>query len=313
MTAGTLVLIIAALLIIFWVAPCFVMVILLCYGHWDHDFAMKKEYYKPFICEMESSINYLENLSPARISISARDGAKLSALWFDNASSSTVLFAHGFKASAYSNSCMQAKFFWEQGFNILLIDQRAHGLSGGKAATFGVNEQYDIELWLKWLKGNTNSEHITAYGVSMGSASIGYLSSRIDRTLLDNMILDCGFTSPYSQMENVANERKIPWRIMAPLVGVFSKLMLKADLKESVSASLAKTDIPALFIHGTNDCVVDPSHSQINYNSCSSPKEILLVENADHTTAFVLGGEQIREIIMDFITIHTRREKYERV
>ncbi len=307
MIAGTIVLIIAALVIIFWVAPCFVMVLLLCYGHWNHDLAMKKDYYKPFINEMESSIDFLESLSPRRINISARDGENLSALWFDNTSSHTVLLAHGFKASAYSNFCMQAKFFWEQGFNILMIDQRAHSFSGGKAVTFGLIEQYDIEMWLKWLKGNTNSEHITAYGISMGSASIAYLSSKIDRTLLDNMILDCGFTSPCSQMENVAKERNIPWRIMLPLVGLFSILMLKADLKESVSSSLSKTEIPALFLHGTADSVVDPSHSEINFNCCASEKDILFVENADHTTAFSLGGHALREKIIEFIDNYTRR------
>lgn len=307
MTSGTIVLIIAAFVIIFWVAPCFVMVLLLCYGHWDHEAAMKKEYYKPFRDEMEISIDFLEGLVPKRINISAQDGVSLSARWFDNASKRTVLLAHGFMASAYSNFCMHAKFFLEQGFNVLMIDQRAHGISGGKAATFGIIEQYDIECWLKWLKSCTSSESVTAYGISMGSASIGYLSSKIDSTLLDCMILDCGFTSPYSQMEKVAKERKVPWRIMAPLVRVFGILMLKADLKQSVSDALSATEIPALFIHGSRDSVVPPSHCEINFNCCASDKEIIIVEYSDHTTAFAHGGDKIRDKITEFIDKHTRR------
>ncbi len=307
MTSGTIVLIIAALIIIFWVAPCFVMVLLLCYGHWDHEAAMKKEYYKPFHDEMESSIEFLESLSGRQITISAQDGVSLSARWFDNASKHTILLAHGFMASAYSNFCIHAKYFYEQGFNLLMIDQRAHGRSGGKAATFGIIEQYDIECWLKWLKSDTNSKTITAYGISMGSASIAYLSSKIDRTMLDCMILDCGFTSPYSQMEKVAKERNVPWRIMAPLVRVFGILMLKADLKQSVSEALSATEIPALFIHGSNDSVVDPSHCEINFNCCASDKEIIIIENSDHTTAFIHGGDNIRTNISQFIDKHTRR------
>lgn len=290
-----------ALLIVFWVAPSVVMTFCLFYGHWDDECAMNKAYLAPWRKEMEISISFLEALSPQYVAITARDKTALSARWFDQGSRHTVIMLHGFKASAYSNCCIQGKYFWEKGFNLLLIDQRAHGRSGGKATTFGLIEQYDLMDWINWCRSNTATDKVVCYGVSMGSATVAYASSKLTPDAMNLMILDCGYSSPYTQMDSVAKKNHIPWRLMAPLVRPLVKCLLNCDLRETVYEALEKTSIPAFFLHGTADDVVDIGQGMKNYQSCRSEKNALFVDGAPHTTAFVSGGSQAQQALSEFI------------
>lgn len=297
-------LIVLALLIVFWIAPSVMMTFCLFYGHWDESCAMNKAYLAPWQHEMEESISCLEALAPQQISITARDRTSLSARWFDHGSRYTVILLHGFKASAYSNCCIQGKYFWEKGFNLLLVDQRAHGRSGGKATTFGLVEQYDLMDWIDWCRSNTATGKIVCYGVSMGSAAVAYASSKLSPDVMNLMILDCGFSSPYAQMDSVAKKSHIPWRLMAPLVRPLVKFLLNCDLRETVHDALEKTSVPAFFLHGTADDVVNIEQGRKNYQSCKSKKDALFVEGAQHTTAFVSGGTQAQQALSEFIEIH---------
>jgi pimeloyl-ACP methyl ester carboxylesterase len=43
--------------------------------------------------------------------------------------------------------------FQGRGFNILMIDLRAHGLSGGVDSEWGIGERHDVEGAVDWIKG----------------------------------------------------------------------------------------------------------------------------------------------------------------
>src|ERR1700732_3469455 len=89
------------------------------------------------------------------ISIPATDGAILRA-WnlqprksFGNA----VILSHGLSDNR-AGMVAYAQFFLRHGYDVLIPDARAHGMSGGEIATYGIRESNDLHRWLDWLELN---------------------------------------------------------------------------------------------------------------------------------------------------------------
>ena len=80
--------------------------------------------------------------------------------------------------------------------NILLIEQRGCGISGGKYITFGMTERYDVLTWIDWLNRETDGNlPIFLDGISLGGATV---LMALELNLPDNVagvIDDCGYTS----------------------------------------------------------------------------------------------------------------------
>jgi predicted alpha/beta-fold hydrolase len=63
-----------------------------------------------------------------------------------------------------------AQFLLAHGLTVLLPDARAHGLSGGPLATYGLLERNDIHEWFDFLQAQDHPRCIFALGESMGAA-----------------------------------------------------------------------------------------------------------------------------------------------
>ena len=301
MTLSQLLLLLGAAVVVFWVAPCVVSTYMLFCGRHRPEAAMRKYYYLPFREEMDRCIAFLSGLGGKRVSLRADDGTPLSAVWYDRGGGKTVLMAHGFKASPMSNFCIAAKAFWDRGYNLLMIDQRAHGESGGYVCGFGLREQYDLIRWVEWLEANTRTDALAVYGISMGCAAMAYASDRLGPDRVRAMILDCGFYSPREQLATVGRRLHVPWKIMMPSIRALARLTLGLDLDTPVTDALSRTQIPAFFLHGAEDVTVDPEDGRRNWAACASEKEFILVPGANHTMAFPVGGEALQRKLFAFL------------
>lgn len=127
------------------------------------------------------------------------------------------------------------------------------------------------------------------------------------------LVLDCGFKSPYSQMKRDMEMRHLPVFLLMPIIMLLSKRVLKVDIKNEVGSSLGKCKIPALFLHGTADRTVPLSEGRENFESCASEKDMIVVEDADHTMSFHVGGEKVQTAVADFIKNHRKEVQNENV
>jgi alpha-beta hydrolase superfamily lysophospholipase len=59
------------------------------------------------------------------------------------------------------------------GYNVLLLDFRAHGASGGNTCTIGYYEAEDVKLAYNFLK-DKGEKNIALWGISMGAAAIAH-------------------------------------------------------------------------------------------------------------------------------------------
>ena len=144
--------------------------------------------------------------------------------------------------------------------------------------------------------------------VLSGGATVAYASDRLPGETVRAIVLDCSYPSPYHQMYAGKGAMALIWAPLMPLIRLFSKLFVHIDIKQPTSAALEKAAAPAFFIGGLADRKVPFSQFVMNYEACSSEKELLAVPNAPHAMAFAeADGQQIEKLfkfIDKFITDH---------
>ena len=250
--------------------------------------------------ELKKVITEAKQIPCQEVWIKSDDGLNLFGRYYDQGSTTTVVLVHGYQSNSYNNFSSLLKYFLSLQYNVCMIDQRAHGLSGGHFTTCGAKEQYDVLNWISWLEENTASEHVFLYGISMGATTVGLASDKIRSVKVKGLMMEAGFTSFYDElvwcMEHVFTKKAALNYILLCI-----DFFLKADIKESTLQTLAKTKIPVLFLYGDKDKDVPTDHTRQNYLACASEKELCVVEGAGHTMCHMIGKESVEKKLRDFI------------
>lgn len=120
----------------------------------------------------KSVVQELPNFSFEKVELQTSGGITLEG-WYAKADSlprGTIILFHGVN-SAKDKLLAEAYEFRYWGYNVLLIDFRGHGNSGGISTTVGIRETEDVKLAYSFIK-EKGEDSIFLYGVSMGAATI---------------------------------------------------------------------------------------------------------------------------------------------
>lgn len=111
-------------------------------------------------------------------------GQKIAAWWYPgDPAAGAVLLCHGHCVS-HLHILDMAEFLHACGYNILVLDFRAHGLSEGSYTSIGLQEWEDIATVIQAAEAGgflPPSMPLAAYGRSMGAAALAHGSGRIER------------------------------------------------------------------------------------------------------------------------------------
>ena len=262
--------------------------------------------------KMQKSADWFMNQNPQNISITSYDGLKLHAYYLpvENAKG-TVLLMHGYHSSGLRDFACIYEYFYNQGYSVLLPDQRAHGQSEGKFLTFGIRERFDCRDWINWINNREKSANIKSegellpiwvMGISMGSATVMYATGFDLPKNVKGIIADCGFTRPLEIIKRSVfrDYHLMPWPMLS-FANILTKIFCGFGLREySTKKALKKNKIPILFIHGINDAYVPYKMTVKNYNLCIAPKEILTTQ-AVHALSFVTAPNLYKKKLHDFL------------
>ena len=265
--------------------------------------------YLPFAKRFETDILHARDIPCERVDLQAKDGVKLFGRYYDKQSDKTILFIHGYQSNPFNNCSAAMIDFLGQGFNVLLIDQRAHGESGGRFTTMGHREKDDLQRWIEYAEHKNGVEHIFVYGISMGATTVGYASEHIQSKKVKGLVMEAGFTCFYDELASSLG-RVFMRKAALNYIYLSTKSWLKADIKQSIEASLKNNKIPVLFLHGDTDKEVPIDFTRRSFSACAAPKKMVTVEGAGHTLCYIKGGENIRMEINNFIKecIHRNME-----
>lgn len=244
----------------------------------------------------------------SEIKISSAEGLDLFGDYISIGSKKTVLLIHGYRSCPYVNFSTVNDLYIQQGFNVLMIYQRALGKSGGKFCGMGMSEQYDVLEWIKWLEENTSAEKIVVHGASMGAATLAYLSSKIKSEKVKALVIDSCYTSVYEQMENVLNKNKIIRYIVTRSSRALGLKLAKVDIKDSTVDSLKDNYIPVIFLYGEKDETIPFIFVEKCFNINPGEKVLIKVPDAVHIKSLETGGPEIQNQFFKYLNNYIEEE-----
>lgn len=218
-----------------------------------------------------------------------------------------ILLFHGYRSVPEVDFATAMRFYYSLNYELVLVDQRAHGKSAGSWIGFGVLERYDCLSWTRYM----NHEHgvlPTFYaGISMGSTTVLMALGCELPSNVKGVIADCGFTSPKEILTRGLQRKKLPAKLLLHPLSLFFKIFAGYFPGEySTVEALRSTQIPVLFIHGTKDHLVPVEMTEENYRACRSEKELLLVEGAGHGTSVFVQRTEVEGKIRAFLDRYNR-------
>lgn len=205
-------------------------------------------------------------------------------------STDVVILVHGIRSNYY-DLLPTAFQYLDDGYNIILYNQRQSGLTGGKNSTFGLYEKFDLEEIATLAKRIYRDGKVGVHGFSMGAATaIMQSESNEETNLVDFYILDAPFHSMASAVELGAKRSestKMPsWYVLFSGDTVL-RMKQRVAYKDIVPLNVIHhTSRPVLLIHGEKDDVTSPDGSRqlfaaIHHNS----RRLEIFPDEGHCTA----------------------------
>lgn len=215
-----------------------------------------------------------------------------------------AILIHGY-CSSHRDLSAQAKIFLKNNFHIFAPDLRAHGKSSGKIIGMGGYDKNDMLLWIdKIIKLFGKKTKIALFGLSMGGATVCLLSGENLPKNVQCIVSDCAYDSLEKQFKFVLKQKiRLPEFPLFKIAKRYIKLKAKYNLDDIRPVdAVAKSQLPILFIHGTEDELVPFEMAENLYNSSNNPKtEFYPVKNAGHALSFAKDTEKYESVVMNFV------------
>ena len=198
--------------------------------------------------------------------ITCEDGCTINGLFAPGREERPVILMFHGNAGNITHRDFLLQGFNRLGYPVLLIDYHGYGKSKGTPSES--NLYLDGEASLKWLleEKNIKPEQIVIFAKSLGS---GVAAEVATKNSFKGLILE----TPFSSIASVARSH-FPYNC-------FPVGLLIIDKYDTIS-KIGEIHCPLLFIHGTRDMIVDKKESERLFEKANMPKEMYLIEGADH-------------------------------
>lgn len=213
----------------------------------------------------------------------------------------TIIVLHGI-GSAKEVYFGFARWLAEQGFNVVVYDQRAHGRSGGKYCTFGFYEKRDVSKVIDKVLSKYSKLPIGIHGTSLGGA-VALQALAIEKRLAFG-IIESTFNTLENVLEEYANDMlkfRSRWLVRRILSRAADIAQFRPfDIKPVESCR--HIEQPILMVHGDVDEKIPIAFNLDNFNALkTTDKEFFIVENAGHENVSEVGGAIYQQKLLDFL------------
>ncbi len=196
-----------------------------------------------------------------------------------------------------------APIWLKRGYNVFLVDHRAHGSSGGKFISFGQYESEDCLEWLEFMRKEFG-EHIriALVGQSMGAATVLMMSGKKQlppnvRCIISDSAYICFYTELWHLLPLPKWSRSVILWPMDRYLDLFHHIRMKdSDALDAVK----RARVPILFIHGAKDNFVPLWMNKQLYEACSSEKARIVFPDATHIKSHAYDPVQYEQVVTWF-------------
>ena len=259
------------------------------------------------------------------VSFRSEDGIALKAWWLPGQkdglaatqssmpSRASIILAHG-REDNRSGMLPRAKFLVAAGFNVLDVDLRNHGESGGDYVTPGDLEARDVMGGVDYLRSRDEQAPIGMLGFSYGAVAGLHAAARSIK--IRAVVADSAFISNADLRSRVAHSSAVSWtsKMRAwlgrlPLLDSTSDLIFRlrtgidlgGDERDSLTAIDAIQNRPIFFVSGERDWIAPPENARKMYQRARSPrKELMIVTGAGHNETYTGARAEYEERVVHF-------------
>lgn len=238
------------------------------------------------------------------IFINADDGTKLFGRYYHLKDHAPIeILFHGYRSHPYRDCSGGHALARKMGFNTLVVDQRAHGSSGGRTITFGIKERLDCLAWIHYLNSRFPDAPMILSGLSMGAATV--LMSA-DLNLPPNVtciIADSPYSSPVDIIMKVCRDEGYPAAICRPFLHLAAMIFGRFRLKDCTAKDAVRSaKVPVLLIHGEDDRFVPCEMSLEIAANCTSPVEVATFPSAGHGLSYLTDPIRYEKTVCRFLS-----------
>lgn len=232
------------------------------------------------------------------------DGFDLYGEFFDFGSEKCVIILPG-RCECLKYSYFYAEPYKKAGFNVLVVDTRCHGRSGGTYNTIGVKESDDLIKWVGFLEKEFGTKEIYFHGICIGSVSgLLALTKRRCPDTVKGMVCDGCFVSFRETFKRhmIADNR--PLFPVLDLVMLWIKIYAGTNVMRYSPIKLVKRveNMRMLFLFGEKDIFSVPEKSRRLFNACTAEeKKLVWFEKGGHSHLRINNPEQYDTAITEFL------------
>ncbi|MBR0353168.1 MAG: alpha/beta hydrolase [Oscillospiraceae bacterium] len=238
-----------------------------------------------------------------RVSIRSFDGLKLAGRYYHAKDGAPLaILCHGYRGTPSRDFCGGAEIFFGLGFNLLLIEERAHCTSGGHSITFGVKERQDVLSWTRYAVERFGADvKILLAGISMGAGTV-LMASELDLPAnVRGILADCPFTSPAEIITEFGKAQGIPMKIAYPFTALAARVfggfsLTAADASEAVK----NAKVPVLLVHGEADELVPCEMGRRIAEANPEKVEFCTFPGARHGMSYMADTARYTELVRAF-------------
>lgn len=217
----------------------------------------------------------------AEVTYETADGLTITAWLLESDSGRGAVIVFNGNAGNRSHRLPLARALADLGLTVLLTDYRGYGSNPGSPSEEGL--AIDGRAAVDYMTERRIDDPLVLFGESLGAGvAIGLARQQPPQAMI--------LRSPFISLPDIAavHYRWLP-----------SSLLLR-DRYQNLDG-IDDIDTPVLVVVGGGDRIVPPDQSRAVYEAANEPKEILLVEGADHNDPDLLDGEEMIKGIADFL------------
>ncbi|MGM9661716.1 MAG: serine aminopeptidase domain-containing protein [Oscillospiraceae bacterium] len=268
---------------------------------------LAKAPWAPYRERVEREIEWFRAQEPQQLYILTRDEIRLSARYLpaEGECRGRVVLMHDYRVPAEVNFAGAVRAYHEQGFDVLLCDERAHGESLGKWICFGARERYDCKLWVECLnKLYGDDKPVFLHGVGMGGTAVLMTAGLKLPRNVTAVVAEGAYTSPYAVVKKLLRQVHLASSVNLRHFDFWCRAMAGFKLKgASTQAALRATKLPVLLLHGSADEMAPAAMAEANYEACGAEKRLCMIPGAGHGVC-LWAAEECGMDVLTFVEAH---------
>lgn len=231
-----------------------------------------------------------------------RDGVNLYGEYYDLGYQRCCVLLSG-RTESLRYGYFFVKPYADAGWNVMVIDARAHGNSDGEYNTLGFEESKDDLVWARFLHEEKGMQQILFHGICIGAAGGMFALTAPDcpeyvvGLVAEGMFAYFG----YSMRQQLIARKKLMFPIMQAIDWNVKHYTGHSMMYGPIHI-MHKLNKPLLMLHSKQDAVSVPKNAQKLYDLCPClQKKLVWFEEGGHSLLRITDMDKYDNAIRDFL------------